>query len=205
MLLTCSSCLAGWSHISPGSPLKYRSSVHTPPKKSSGISTDKKIHFTVDLKVCRVVQRARGERGMQSADRVHRTWRMAPPLGVPGALSPRAAPASLGTLGAWPVPLPPSALGSWLSREQKGQPSGQAGVRPSGPSQSCQSGPSTPSPGAGWAEAAGAAQPEAAARGRRAWEPTPANPALSSSAILSLLIKQPRNMEFTDVFSSSSS
>lgn len=87
--------------------------------------------------------------------------------------------------------------------EREGQPSGQAHVQCSGRSQSCQAGPSTPSPGAGWAEAAGAAQPEAAARGRRAWEPTPANPALSASAILSLLIKQPRNMGFTDVFSSS--
>lgn len=41
--------------------------------------------------------------------------------------------------------------------------------------------------------------------GRRAWEPTPANPALSSLAILSLLIKHPRNIKFTDTFSSPSS
>ena len=40
------------------------------------------------------------------------------------------------------------------------------------------------------------------AGGVRAWEPTPANPARSCSAILSLLIKHPRNREFTDVFSS---
>lgn len=60
-----------------------------------------------------------------------------------------------------------------------------------------------PRAGAGWAEAAGAAQPEAAARGGRAWEPAPANPAPSCSAISSLLIKHPRNIKFTDVFSSS--
>lgn len=87
---------------------------------------------------------------------------------------------------------------------QEGQPSRRPGGQAPAALRASSPAPH-PELGAGWAETAGTARPEAAARGRRAWEPTPASPALSSSAIFSLLIKHPRNIKFTDAFSSSTS
>lgn len=169
----------------PGVPTKVRE-LGPPPGRPQESAPIKK--YTLLWTSKSAGQRAGGERGMHSADGVPGTWPTAPvSWGCP--CEPRGPP---------PTPRPER-------MKQERRPSRRAGVRGPGRARSRQAGPSTPSPGAGWAEAAGAAQPEAAARGRRAWEPTPANPALSSSAILSLLIKQPRNMEFTDVFSSSSS
>lgn len=108
------------------------------------------------------------------------------PHSAPQLRSPLTAPRASG---------PPGRAGGWPSdRQPQDTPVGLPGGRPASAAPSHQ-------PGAA-AGAAGAAPPETAG-GVRAWEPTPANPARSRSAVSSPLIKHPRNSALTDVFSSS--
>lgn len=54
---------------------------------------------------------------MQSADRVHSTWRTAPPLGTPRGPGPLGLPLQAsGPSGRGQCPSYPSAQGSWVSR-----------------------------------------------------------------------------------------
>lgn len=151
------------------------------PIKSSGISTNKKIGFTAGSGSAGQ-HSGLGEQGMQSAN-----WAQgAAKQPLHGAPAPAWGPqGSAGSAGAPPPHQPQDP--QW-GRRAGGAASGKQASCPAGRSQSC--------PSAGWGPA-----PRARGRGGqrqlaplsrkrqprgRAWEPTPANPALSSSAILSL-------------------
>ena len=171
--------------------------------KSSGISTNKKIHFTVWTSgSAGAAQQVCGEQSMQSASQCTGYGEVAPLLGLaPGPWAPPTALRRLSGLGCFPLPNQETLV---EQMEREGQPCDNWASGAPAILRASSRGP-VPELGVGWAEQLARLSQKRHTQGRRAWEPTPANPAPNSSAVLSLLIKHLRNIEFMDVFSSSPS
>lgn len=168
------------SHARLGTPVSpWVQLMWPPPWKSSGISTNKKIHFTV-WTAGSAGAAQQGVRGAEHAERqpVHRMRQSSHSAGRwPGPWAPPTALRGLSGARLFPLPNWDTLVeqmeweGAFLDNRASGAP---ATLRASS------RGP-VPELGARRAEPS-LAQPRSGTQGRRTWEPT-ANPAPSSSAV----------------------
>lgn len=133
---------------------------------------------------------------MHGADRVHGAWPTAPPRGLPAPVS-RGCPGPLTATASPPPPLSPRKLAE--QTEQEGWPSDKQASGAPAALRAARQGPAPRARGRG-------GQKQLAQLSRSSSTRSPHLPVQPRAPRqLCLLIKQPRNMEFTDVLSSPSS